>query len=105
MIIFFVTTIYFGCNKKSTSDKSVDYYRGEKVYKSICISCHSVDPRKVGPLAPNIAGSELEVIRSMILTGKHPKGVKPKWPDMEMAPPPHLEDEIPYIYEYLKSFN
>jgi len=56
-------------------------------------------------LAPDIAGAELEVIRSMIMTGKPPKGVEPKWTHREMDPLPHLEDEIPYIYEYLKSFN
>ena len=106
MIIFFISTIYIGCDKKeSSSNQSEGYYRGEKVYKTVCISCHNIDPRKQGALAPEIAGSELEVIRSMIMTGKPPKGVKPKWPDMKMAPLPNLEDKIPDLYEYLKSFN
>ena len=55
-------------------------------------------------MAPEIAGSSLEVVRSMIMTGKPPEGVKPKWPDKEMAPLPNLEDKIPDIYEYLSSF-
>ena len=108
LTIFFIATIYFGCNSEdSNSNKSEGYLRGKKIYKSVCISCHSVDPRKQGPLAPPIAGSELEVIKSMVMTGKHPKGVQPKWPerDREMEPLPHLEDEIPHLYEYLKSFN
>ena len=105
MIIFFIVTIFIGCNNKtSSSDQSEGYYRGEKVYKAVCISCHNIDPRKIGALAPDIAGSELEVIRSMIMTGKPPKGVKPKWPDMEMAPLPNLKDKIPDLYEYLKAF-
>ena len=105
MIIFFIVTIFIGCNKEtSSSDQSEGYYRGEKVYKAVCISCHNIDPRKIGALAPDIAGSELEVIRSMIMTGKPPKGVKPKWPDMEMAPLPNLKDKIPDLYEYLKAF-
>ena len=70
----------------------------------MCISCHNIDPRKAGALAPDIAGSDLEVIRSMIMTGKPPKGVEPKWPDMEMAPLPNLEDKVPDLYEYLKAF-
>ena len=70
----------------------------------MCISCHNIDPRKPGALAPDIAGSDLEVIRSMIMTGKPPEGVKPKWPDMVMAPLPNLEDKIPDLYEYLKAF-
>ena len=105
MIIFFIVTIFIGCNNKtSSSDQSEGYYKGEKVYKAVCISCHNIDPRKTGALAPDIAGSELEVIRSMIMTGKPPKGVKPKWPDMEMAPLPNLKDKIPDLYEYLKAF-
>ena len=69
-----------GCNNTKTSNiQSEAYLRGEIIYKSVCISCHNRDPRKVGVLAPNIAGAELEVIRGMIMTGKPPKGVKPKW--------------------------
>ena len=106
MIISLIATFSIGCNKKeSSSTQSEGYYRGEKVYKTVCISCHNIDPRKLGALAPDIAGSELEVIRSMIMTGKPPKGVQPKWPDMKMAPLPNLEDKIPDLYEYLKSFN
>ena len=105
MKIFFIAVIFIGCdNNKSSSTQSESYYRGEKVYKTVCISCHNIDPRKPGALAPDIAGSDLEVIRSMIMTGKHPEGVKPKWPDMEMAPLPNLKDKIPDLYEYLRAF-
>ncbi len=105
MKIFFILVILNGCSKnESNATFSDGYYKGEKVYKTVCISCHNIDPRKPGALAPDIAGSELEVIRSMIMTGKPPKGVEPKWPDMEMAPLPNLEDKIPDLYEYLKAF-
>ena len=105
MIIFFIGTIYVGCGKKeSSSNQSGGYYRGEKIYKTVCISCHNRDPRKVGALAPDIAGSELEVIRSMIMTGKPPKGISKKWPDHTMAPLPNLKDKVPDLYEYLKAF-
>ena len=43
-------------------------------------------------------------IKSMIMTGKHPKGVEPKWPDAKMAPLPHLKEHIPDLHEYLKTF-
>ena len=105
MIILIITTFFSGCNNRTSKpEKSEAYYRGETVYRQVCISCHNIDPRKVGALAPDIAGTELEVIKSMIMTGKPPKGVKPKWPDKEMAPLPNLEDKIPDIYEYLSSF-
>ena len=105
MIIIFIGTLYISCNKKTSSSTQSDaYYRGESVYKTVCISCHNRDPRKVGALAPDIAGSELEVIRSMIMTGKPPEGISKKWPDHTMAPLPKLKDKVPDLYEYLKAF-
>ena len=105
MIIFFISTIYFSCsNNKTTLKRTEGYYRGEKIYRTICITCHNVNPNKIGGLAPDIADSNLETIRSMIMTGKLPKGQKSKWPDMGMVPLPHLEDEIPYLFEYINSF-
>ena len=34
------------------------------------------------------------VIRSMIMTGKHPEGRIKKWPDHQMAALPNLKDKI-----------
>ena len=105
MIILIAAIFISGCSDKTSKKKhSEAYYRGETIYRQVCISCHNIDPRKVGALAPEIAGAELEVVRSMIMTGKPPEGVNPKWPDREMAPLPNLEDKIPDIYEYLRSF-
>lgn len=105
MIILFISAVYVGCDKKeSSSNQSEGYYRGERVYKAVCISCHNRDPRKVGALAPDIAGSELEVIRSMIMTGKPPEGILKKWPEHHMAPLPNLRDKVPDLHEYLKAF-
>ena len=105
LIIYIIASIFTACNSEASSSKQSEaYYRGQTVYRQVCISCHNIDPRKTGSLAPEIAGSDLEVVRSMIMTGKPPKGVKPKWPDKEMAPLPNLEDKIPDIYEYLSSF-
>ena len=102
VLIVFCTV---GCNNKSTETKhSVNFYKGEEVYRSTCISCHNADPRKPGPIGPEIAGADSLVLRSMILTGKPPKGVKPKWPDSEMAPLPHLESQVPYLYEFLQAY-
>ena len=58
LIIFIIATLYISCNKKTSSSAQSDaFYRGESVYKTVCISCHNRDPRKVGALAPDIAGS------------------------------------------------
>ncbi len=103
-MIIFTAVFLLNCSSNKSSEFSDSYYRGEKVYKAVCISCHNIDPRKVGALAPEIAGSNLELIRSMIMTGKPPEGVEPKWPDKHMAPLPNLEDKIPDLHEYLKAF-
>lgn len=105
MIILFIGILYISCNKQTSSSTQSDaFYRGESVYKTVCVSCHNRDPRKVGALAPDIAGSELEVIRSMIMTGIPPEGISKKWPEHTMAPLPNLKDKIPDLYEYLKAF-
>lgn len=104
LIIIAITTIFIGCDTKKASGQSDAYYRGEKIYRTICISCHNLDPRKVGALAPDIAGSDLELIRSMIMTGEPPKGKEKKWPEHHMAPLPNLKDKIPDLHEYLKTF-
>jgi len=92
------------CGDSNKTEYSEEYLRGKRVYNQSCISCHNPDPRLVGVLAPDIAGSKEEVIRSMILYGKPPEGVAPKWSHTNMAPLPHLENEVPYIYEFLKAF-
>tara|TARA_Y100000996_G_scaffold397013_1_gene363645 strand:+ start:1718 stop:2044 length:327 start_codon:yes stop_codon:yes gene_type:complete len=96
--------IFIGCGGNKSSGQSEAYYRGEKIYRTVCLSCHNLDPRKVGALAPDIAGSDLELIRSMIMTGKHPEGRIKKWPEHQMAALPNLKDKIPDLHEYLKTF-
>ena len=101
VLVFFIV----GCNNENTDKQYSDnFYKGKQVYRSNCTSCHNSDPRKPGPIGPEIAGADSLVLRSMILTGKPPIGVKPKWPDAEMAPLPHLENQIPYLYEFLQAY-
>ena len=98
--IFLITS----CNSSEPVYATDSFKKGETIYKTLCISCHNVDPRKDGILAPNIAGANYELIKSMIMTGKHPIGVEPKWPDAKMAALPHLKEHIPDLHEYLKTF-
>ena len=106
---FLITLVFIflltSCNNSNKPVYATDSFKkGETIYKTLCISCHNVDPRKDGILAPNIAGANYELIKSMIMTGKHPVGVEPKWPDAKMAPLPHLKEHIPDLHEYLKTF-
>ena len=63
-----------------------------------------MNPRKVGALAPEIVGADLELIRSMIMTGQPQKGRPKKWPNHNMPPLTNLKDKIPDLHEYLKTF-
>ncbi len=107
-ILFSLFFLLVSCNKKTdditTLAVSESYLKGEAIYKGICVACHNRDPHKPGNLGPDVAGSNLALIRSMIMTGDPPIGVDSKWPDMKMVPLPHLESQIPHIYEYLKTF-
>mgnify|MGYP001161493039 FL=1 len=104
-LILLISFILSGCSSEGTNNISSDSYeKGEIVYKTLCISCHHIDPRKDGILAPAIAGSDYELIKSMIMTGRPPKGVKQKWPEAKMAPLPHLKESIPHLHDYIKTF-
>ena len=58
----------------------------------------------MGALAPDIAGADLDLIRSMIMTGKPPKGREKKWPDHHMDQLPNLKDKITDLHEKLKTY-
>ena len=60
---------------KNYSESSL---RGKDVYERECTKCHNSNPSKMGVNAPDIAGSSLETIKSMLLTGKPPVGQTPK---------------------------
>ena len=85
---------------KNYSESSL---RGKDVYERECTKCHNSNPSKMGVNAPDIAGSSLETIKSMLLTGKPPVGQTPK-DDRKMDPLPHLIEEAPYLFEYIDSF-
>ena len=103
-LIILTSVFLFNCSRNESSKFSDSYYKGKQIYIDFCTSCHNIDPFKAGALAPEVAGTNLEIIRSMVMTGKLPEGIKPKWPDRYMAPLPHLEDKIPDLHEYLKTF-
>ena len=101
---FLTSLLVFLPSCSDDKNYSESYLRGKEVYQSSCVRCHNSNPLKIGILAPNIAGTSLETIKSMLLKGKPPEGQEPKWTHVEMDPLPHLIEEAPYIFEYISSF-
>jgi mono/diheme cytochrome c family protein len=79
--------------------------RGKKVYQKNCMSCHTSNPLKNGPMCPSNAFSSEELLRLKVLEGKYPNGYKPKKPTKVMPKFPHLKEDIKALHEYLNSFD
>ena len=52
--------------------------KGKQVYMANCIACHNVNPAKAGALGPELKGSSKALVSARVLSGKYPKGYKPK---------------------------
>lgn len=103
LLVLSVSSV-IGCSKKD--EKPVDplVSRGRSVYVANCTACHNSDPRQVGSIGPEIAGSSLELIQARVLHQSYPQGYKPKRKTKLMPPLPFLEKDIPAIHAYLDSF-
>lgn len=77
--------------------------RGRSVYLSNCVACHNPNPKLVGALGPDLAGSSLELLEAKVLRNEYPPGYTPKRPNQVMVPLPHLEKDIPALAAYLGS--
>ena len=75
--------------------------RGFNVYKTNCISCHNIDPKKDGAVGPSVFGSSEALLRARIMTRGYPEGTKPKRPSFIMPEFPYLEKEIPALTAFL----
>lgn len=98
-----------GCNRNqsvdegTTSDPQALLKRGRMIYQTNCTACHHSDPNKAGSLGPEVFGSSLELLEARIMRGTYPEGYKPKRDTKSMVPLPHLEKEIPALFQYLNS--
>ncbi len=81
--------------------------RGALLYKSNCIQCHNKDPNLSGSVGPAVTDAPLEVVTSMIMTGKYPvnlpAGYVPKRKGGGMRKIPKLQKDIPAIYAWIQS--
>jgi mono/diheme cytochrome c family protein len=77
--------------------------RGRSIYLASCASCHHVNPKKDGSIGPSVFGSSVELLKARLVDGNYPAGYKPKRESMSMIKMPHLEKEIPFLFEYLNN--
>lgn len=103
-ILLLPVLILSSCSKEESKPLTAIEQRGKSVFMANCITCHNQDPRLVGSVGPNIAGSSLELITARVMHQSYPPGYKPKRPTGLMPALPFLEKDLPAIHAYLNSF-
>ena len=95
-------TALAACSAGDERDLSELALEGERVYRSICTTCHNGSPNLDGALGPANAGASEELLAAKILRGDYPPGYTPKRPGSNSMPVfPHLEPQIPALAAYL----
>ncbi len=101
-VAFGVLCVLASCTKKSADAPAEPLpSRGRRVYLANCIACHNSDPRKPGPIGPEIAGSSLELLTARVLEAKYPVGYQPKRATHVMPATPHLKEDLPALAAFL----
>ncbi len=103
-ILLLSVFILSGCSRPNGVALSALASQGKATYMSNCIACHNPDPRLVGSIGPDVAGSSLELLTARILHKSYPLGYKPKRTSGLMPELPFLEKDIPALHAYLNSF-
>ena len=81
---------------------------GKTVYLSNCIQCHNKDPRESGSLGPSQYNTPWEVFKVKVVTGRYPKALPPGYEPLRktkaMRKFPALEQDLPALWAYIKTF-
>jgi mono/diheme cytochrome c family protein len=92
------------CTKKDSRPLSELESRGKGSYMANCSACHNPDPRLIGSVGPDIAGSSNELLIARVIHQSYPAGYKPKRKSKLMPALPFLENDIAALHAYLNSF-
>jgi mono/diheme cytochrome c family protein len=79
-----------------------DAVKGRQVWLGQCVSCHSTEPAKDGPVGPAVKGSSAELLEARVLRASYPAGYAPKRPTKVMPARPDLAPSIPDLTAYLR---
>ena len=83
---------------------TTDIEKGRTVYFANCVSCHNINPKKLGSIGPEVYGVSIDVLTQKIVFGKYPKNYIPKRISKIMPSMPHLNKEISNLHAFINSF-
>jgi len=93
------------CSEGTPDDPQAARVRqGRAAYQADCAACHNPDPTQPGAVAPEIAGSSLELLTAKVLRNEYPPGYAPKRDTQGMFALVHREPDLPALEAYLGSF-
>jgi len=98
-----IASVVVACAGESDESADPAVARGEKIYRNICLVCHSADPNQAGALGPAIAGASRELLEARLLRGEYPAGYTPQRSTHQMPRFEFLEPNIDDIAAYLAS--
>ncbi|MBP9680830.1 MAG: cytochrome c [Bacteriovorax sp.] len=96
---------FLSCTQENSRPLSALENRGKSVYMGNCIACHNQDPRLIGSVGPDVAGSSLELLSARVIHQSYPPGHKPKRATGLMPALPFLKADLPALHAYLNSFS
>ena len=74
---------------------------GLKVYQSVCVACHNVDPRFPGATGPELQGASADLIRTKARDRAYPPGHVPKRLTRDMPAFPLTDGEVMGLHAFL----
>lgn len=91
---FVLGAVLFGCSEPSNP--------GKVLYQANCTSCHNTNARLPGSIGPELYNSDWYVLKNKVVSGKYPKGYKPKRATHAMPTFKFSCEQIDYLRDYLQ---
>ena len=96
-----IAVVTMACAGESEESGDPAVARGTKIYRNVCVVCHNADPNQPGPLGPDIAGANRELLEARLLRGEYPTGYTPKRNTQQMPRFEFLEPNLDDIAAFL----
>ncbi len=103
LLLALFATALMACADESKESGDPAVARGEKVYRNVCVVCHSANPNQSGPLGPEVADASRAVLEAKLLRGEYPPGYTPKRNTQQMPKFEFLEPNIGDLAAFLAS--
>jgi len=96
--------IFFSCGGPSEplSPEEKKLKQGQALYRTLCTSCHNIDPTREGSIGPTVADASLELLTAKVLHGTYPPGHKPARTTNMMTRIALTEDDLKALAAFLQ---